>query len=284
MTTYQQFVSRLTETWTDAKRLPLGGFAPAPRPTLTANAPRLLIFSPHPDDECIIGGIAVRLMRELGFRVSNVAVTQGSSKARQAERWNELVAACDHLGFDLVATAPGGLEDITPKAREEQAGHWAECVQVIAGLLVAHQPKVILFPHSNDWNSTHIGTHHLVLDALRQLPAEFACYTVETEFWGPMTDPNLLVELADADLADMLAALSFHVGEVTRNPYHLSVPAWMMDNVRRAEIVGGQGSAAPDFRFATIYRLRRWGQGRLQAGYSGGKFLSRDANPAQLFE
>ena len=41
--------------------------------------------------------------------------------------------------------------------------------------------------------------------------------------------------------------------EVRRNPYHLRMPAWMMDNVRRgAELVGGQGSPAPDFCFCDL--------------------------------
>ena len=109
---------------------------------------------------------------------------------------------------------------------------------------------MILFPHERDWNGTHIGVHHLVMDALQQMPASFECFTVETEFWGAMDDPNLMVEVSEADLADLITATTFHVGEVQRNPYHLSLPAWMMDNVRRgAELVGGQGGAAPDFHF-----------------------------------
>ena len=73
----------------------------------------------------------------------------------------------------------------------------------------------------------------------------------------------------------MMAALSFHVGEVQRNPYHLLVPAWMQDNVRRGgELVGGQGGAAPDFTFATLYRLRRWADGGLQTMYEGGRHLA----------
>ena len=283
MNPYHQFVTRVSATWTDATRLPLGGLTPAPRSTLSTGAPRVLIFSPHPDDECIIGGVALRLMREAGFRVTNIAVTQGSNPARQSERWTELQAACDYLGFELIATAPGGLERISPKTREQDATHWSACVEMIAGLLVAHQPRVILFPHDSDWNSTHIGTHHLVVDAFRHLPAGFVCHTVETEFWGQMTDPNLMVELSEPDVADMLAALSFHVGEVKRNPYHLTVPAWMMDNVRRAEIVGGQGSTAPDFRFATIYRSRRWVQGDFSNVLGAKRFLSRTRNPAELF-
>jgi LmbE family N-acetylglucosaminyl deacetylase len=38
-----------------------------------------LIFSPHPDDECIIGGLALRLLREAKWNVINVAVTLGSA-------------------------------------------------------------------------------------------------------------------------------------------------------------------------------------------------------------
>lgn len=36
-----------------------------------------------------------------------------------------------------------------------------------------------------------------------------------------------------------------HAGEVKRNPYHLRLPAWMMDNVRRgSEVIAGPGSEA----------------------------------------
>jgi len=283
MTPYHPFVSGISKLCADAARLPLGGFPPCPRPELAAEAPRVLIFSPHPDDECIIGGLALRLMRESGMRVVNVAVTQGSNPARQAGRWSELKAACDHLGFDLLATATGGLTKVTPQAREQEPETWARSAGIIAEILLQQQPRVILFPHDRDWNGTHIGTHHLVVDALRKLPATFVCYTVETEFWGQMTDPNLMVEIGESDLGDLISALTFHVEEVKRNPYHVSVPAWMVDNVRRAEVVGGQGSAAPDFRFATIYRLRRWTQGRFENAWAGGKFLSKAANPAQLF-
>ena len=136
---------------------------------------------------------------------------------------------------------------------------------MIARILASHQPEVVFFPHEADWNSTHIGTHYLVADALGQQSPGFTLQIAETEFWGAMATPNLTVEFSPQDLGDMMAALSFHVGEVQRNPYHLLVPAWMQDNVRRGgELVGGQGGAAPDFTFATLYRLRRWADGGFQ--------------------
>lgn len=283
MTPYHQLVNSLARLLDDAKKHPLGGFAPLPRPALMPDAPKALIFSPHPDDEVIIGGLALRLMRESGWRIINVAVTQGSNKARQAARWEELKNCCGHIGFELIPTAPNGLEKINPQTRAQNPAHWQACVEVIARILQQEQPRAIFFPHDTDWNSTHIGVHHLVLDALRTLP-DLACDTVETEYWAPMAAPNLMVEISAQDLADLMAALTFHVGEVQRNPYHLSLPAWMMDNVRRGgEVVGGQGGAAPAFTFATLYRVRTWQPGQWSPRWQGGRFLSLQDKPHTLF-
>jgi LmbE family N-acetylglucosaminyl deacetylase len=271
------------------------------------NAPKALIFSPHPDDECIVGGLALRLLREAKWNVINVAVTLGGKKARRAGRLRELRAACDFLGFGL---AVAGWEDINPVARRGNCAPWRAAAEIVAEILAEQQPRVILIPHECDGHGTHIGTHFLVLDALKTLPAGFECCVVETEFWGQMTNPNLLVESGIEDVGDLVAALACHVGEVQRNPYHARLPAWMMDNVRRgAELVGGpsprrssfvhadgpspcqggfvhaggQGGAAPDFTFATIYRLRKWVNGRLINPLRNGKFLSRSENAAKLF-
>ena len=279
MTPYHGFVAALAGLVRDGKNLPLGTFPTPDRAAPAPGAPSALIFSPHPDDECIIGALAVRLQREGRYRVVNVAVTQGSNKARQAGRWAELSAACVYLGFELVQTVPGGLERITAATRQNDQAHWQTAVDVTARILRERRPEVIFFPHESDWNSTHIGTHYLLADALARQDQAFTCTIIETEFWGAMATPNLMVESTPQDVGDMMAALSFHVGEVQRNPYHLLVPAWMQDNVRRGgELVGGQGGAAPDFSFATLYRLRRWRRGGLETPYEGGKNLPASTN------
>jgi len=274
MNPYREYVSEFVRLFREGKTLPLGGAPPLARPAPAPDAPRALIFSPHPDDECIVGGLALRLQREAGLRVVNVAVTQGSNAGRRAARWEELRGACAYLGFELVGTRPGGLEKINVETRGRDPALWQAAVGVIAGILEQHRPAAVFVPHEADWNSTHIGTHHLVLDALSRRPADFTCSVVETEFWGAMAAPNLMVESSPDDVADLMTALSFHAGEVQRNPYHLRLPAWMMDNVRRGgEVVGGQGGAAPDFTFATLYRLRRWTGGRLRATHENGRSL-----------
>jgi len=283
-TPYHQLVSQYVGLLEQGRSLPLGGFAPAPRPDVPPDAPRALFFAPHPDDECISGGVALRLLREAKFRVTNVAVTLGSNKERQAERLAELRGACQYLGLELITTGACGLERVNTKTRLGDPKHWSESVEVVRKIIERHQPRVLIFPHDHDWNSTHIGTHFLVMDALQKMPVDFRCYLVETEFWGAMTDPNLMVEIAPKELADMIAATTFHVGEVRRNPYHLSLPAWMMDNVRRGgEVAGGQGGAAPDYAFAALYRLRRWMGGRPEKLFDGGKQLPASVNAGVLF-
>ena len=284
MNPYQTFVGQYTQLLAHGAKLPLGDQATPQHTPLPANAPKALIFSPHPDDEVIIGGLPLRLRREMEMNVINVAVTQGSNKARQTERWKELTACCHYVGFGLVATRENGLEGVNSKTRTDEPVQWAEKVQRIAAILCEHKPRAIFFPHNDDWNSSHIGTHQLVVDALATLGTEFSCHTVETEFWGAMDTPNLMVESSEKDLVDLITALSFHVGEVRRNPYHVRMPAWMIDNVRRGgELVGGQGGAAPDFAFATLYRLRRWRNGGFEQVWSKGRFLAQSENPASLF-
>ena len=284
MNPYEQFVSDLARIHRDARGLPLGQFPMPAHPTPAADAPRALIFSPHPDDEVIIGALPLRLMRELRWNVINVAVTLGSKKARRAERWTELTACCNYIGFGLVRAAPDGLEDITPEARVDKPDAWSHSVACIAEILGEHQPRAIFFPNDHDWNRTHIGTFHLVVDALRLLKSRFQCLAVETEFWGAMRSPNLMVESAERDVVDLLIALSFHAGEVRRNPYHVRMPAWLIDNVRRgSELVGGQGGVAPDFQFATLYRLRRWHGGQFEDVFTGGKFLAAGESAESLF-
>jgi len=284
MNPYHGLVAQYARLARESQFYSQGKFPPAFRPAFAADAPKALFFAPHPDDETIIGGLALRLMREARMKVINVAVTQGSKKERQSERLSELRKACDYIGFELITTGVNGLEGVNRQTRERDTKQWASNVNIILDILEANKPRVIFFPHEHDWNSTHIGTHFLVMDALAKLPAEFKCFLVETEYWGQMTQPNLMAEISPTDLSDLICATTFHVGEVNRNPFHLLMPAWMMDNVRRgSELVGGQGEAAPHFTFAALYRLRQWRKGKVSEVLTHGRNLPSTVNASELF-
>lgn len=275
MADFTGFVADFVALLDEAKGIRLGGYPPCGRPPAAPGAGKILVFSPHPDDECIVGALALRLMREAGMQVVNVAVTHGSNKERQAPRFAELQGACEYLGFGLIQVQEGGLEKINPKGREAMPDNWAAAVAKIAAILKDERPDIVFIPHRGDWNTSHMGTHDLVLEALAAVGEGLSCSVVENEFWAPMDNPNVMIEVTQKDLTDLITALSFHVGEVERNPYHLGLPSWMRDNVRRGgELVGGQGMAVPDYPFAVLYRVSRWDGSSLQDAFEGGKVIA----------
>ena len=77
---------------------------------------------------------------------------------------------------------------------------------------------------------------------------------LQTEFWQSLPSPNLLVSL-NADYVEKLGlALLEHKGEIIRNPYHLRLPGWYMDQVRRgSERVLGAGKPGIDTVFGQLY-------------------------------
>ena len=221
---------------------------------------KVVVCSPHPDDEALVGALPLRLRRECGAEVTNFAITLGRKPGQRARRRREMKASCEALGFHWVIVNPlQGFDHVDLDNRENRPEEWAEKVHVLSEVLEQESPDAVFAPHAEDCNSTHIGTHFLVADAVGDYlertgrgPLAF----FETEFWHQNSCPNLMVGVSPADEAILIMAAAEHGGEVRRNPYHLRHPGRMIENVRRgAEVVGGQGAAAPDFPFAELYRL-----------------------------
>lgn len=258
---YEDFAREFEALLERAARLPRGGLAPAPRAAPRPGAPLALILAPHPDDECIVGALPLRLQRENGWRVAVVPMTLGSLAPRRSGRLEELRGACAFLGWDALSAEEGGL----------------------AALLRRERPSLVLFPHADDANSTHQRVHGLALEALAAPGPDFRCAVAETEYWSTMPDPNLMVETPAAAAGDLVAALSFHKGEIERNPYHVLLPCWLADGARRgAELVGGQGATAPAFRLAALYRLSRWTGAALERAAGPGRVAPAGADLAVI--
>jgi hypothetical protein len=73
---YIKVVSDYARLLKEGGSLPLGACPATSHRKPTRGAPTVLIFSPHPDDECIVGALPLRLLRERKLQVLNVAVTQ----------------------------------------------------------------------------------------------------------------------------------------------------------------------------------------------------------------
>ncbi len=228
-----------------------------------ASTPKIIVCSPHPDDEALIGALPLRLRAEAGANVVDCAITFGSNAGQKERRKRELESACRVLGFRLLIpesdTGPLGFDHVNQDARRNRPKEWAAKVEILADIFAREKPDAVFAPHAEDFNTTHIGTHFLAAEALAAYlknsgrdPVPF----FETEFWHQMFAPNLMVGVSAETVAVQLMATAEHGGEVSRNPYHLRLPGRMIDNVRRgSEVVGGQGGPARAFPFAELYNV-----------------------------
>jgi LmbE family N-acetylglucosaminyl deacetylase len=226
--------------------------------------PTVLLCSPHPDDEILTGALPLRLLREENATIINLAITLGSDKDRKAARLKELQAACLVVGFQCrLAASPLALDNINPQAKGKT--DWADKVKIIAEILLDVRPDIIIMPHREDNHPTHQGVNLLIMDALMgaHSRAPLRLTLIETEFWQPMRNPNLLLGINNDDLALLISALCEHKGEISRNPYHLSLPARLTDNVRRGREITGRRDSQPDFLFGELYRVSYWGNGEI---------------------
>jgi len=263
-TEWLRYVNGHVELLQLGKAIPAVGEAAGP-PLIPASAPaerafRVVLCSPHPDDEALTGALPLRLRLELGAKVTNCAITLGSDVNRREGRRRELESACRVLGFEIaIPQEPGGFESVSVKTRTERPDAWAAMLGALAKVFERLQPDVVFAPHAEDWHPAHIGTHFLAVDALAAYSVQAkqeAVPLIETCYWHEHAQPNLMVGVAPETLATLVMATAEHAGEVSRNAYHLRLPSRMIENVRRgAETVGRVGGAAPDFPFAELYRV-----------------------------
>ncbi len=281
MKNYADFVQRITENFKKASCLPLNTENNI-FDSIVANkdgalkGKNVLIFAPHPDDECITGLLPLRLMLEADANVIDVAVTLGSKLGRRKERLQELSDACKYLNWGLRVCGKDGFDNVRKSTKENDSKYWEKCVDEIVSIIEEFNPVAIFAPHLDDWNATHIGTSLLISDAVEKI--KYSGVIINSEYWGGIRKANLMVEASNECVAAQMQALARHTKEVERNDYHLRLPAWMSDNVRRgSELVGGQGSSAPKFFFATLYNVQTFKDGKYQQLFER-KFLTKEEN------
>ena len=119
-----------------------------------------------------------------------------------------------------------------------------------------------------------LGSAFANTDSLNQIKSA-SMTLIETEFWGQIKEPNLLVEVRPRR-----SVIWSPLFPITKGKSGESIPPTLtgMDAgqcTKGAEVVGGQGGKAPDFEFATLYRVSRMEKGKIYLPWEGGRLLAK---------
>lgn len=172
------------------------------RSGLPERAERVLVLSPHPDDESIgCGGTLVQLAAR-GSRIEVMFMTAGTAQREQEAR-----AAARLLGLRdvrFLGGQDGGLN--------VQTGLVEPFMQLIAW----NNYQVIFCPWPRDKHLDHQATFAILRDAVNQstlTDAELWFY----EVWSPLS-PNRIVDIGPA-LATKMAAIACHRSQMREKDY-----------------------------------------------------------------
>jgi len=135
-----------------------------------------LIIAPHPDDETLCCGGAIALLRQMGYRVHVMVLSDGLSMHPHAEfmksdefsamRKYEAESALSHLGVPNDAVTFLSLNDPLIPARQE-AG-FEEVVRLCRNKLNSLKPDTILTPWRRDFHKDHQAAWQITQQALAE--------------------------------------------------------------------------------------------------------------------
>ncbi|NLF01949.1 MAG: hypothetical protein GX601_13330 [Anaerolineales bacterium] len=218
-----------------------GGHFSHPRVIALPPGQRVLVLSPHPDDETIgVGGTLLK-HHQAGCQVTVAVLTDGAAGAlgrqrievtsrRQAEaRAAAQVLGVDRLIFEDVPDA--GLADMDP-AR-------------LRALLEETAPDLVYLPFFLDNHPDHRALTPLLARALRGASLDFACCAYET--WSPVA-PNILVDISET-LAGKQEALACYRSQLETRDYTRMVAAMA---VYRGALAPVQKLAAEAFAMGSV--------------------------------
>jgi len=191
---------------------------------------KVLVFSPHPDDEVIGCGGAILAHRERGDVVTVAYLTSGENGSLKYSQKNlievrekEAQASAKILGVDktLFLHLPDGFIEYN-----------ADNLTALTKLIRSEQPQLIYFPHSQDGHVDHQVAHLLIKEAAGRASGDsfaesgMTPWSVDTllgyEVWTPIQEPQYSVDIS-AQMERKLAALRQHKSQLENVQYDEAV-------------------------------------------------------------
>ena len=226
------------------------------------NYKNILTFFAHPDDETLAAGATIAKLVRLGAAM-HIAIpatginarrnssSQKSRNAALAELRKDCQRACAVLGVSTEHIYLGEFSD-----NEMDKSSLLEVIHWLEGVIAEVKPDLILTHHRYCTNIDHQYCHDAVVVATRpavisHIPILCGEVPSSTGYLRPVQwEPNLYVEISQADLEAKIKAMQLYKGEARPDPHPRSPEV-----LRALAKVRGSESG---FLFAEAFMIQRF--------------------------
>lgn len=203
--------------------------------TMDWSQERLLVYSPHPDDETLGCGGLMHKAKRAGAQIYVQFMTVGDTADQSPrgfstaqERHIEIKRAAEHFRWDDWHMAlPGDANHLRLDGLPRV--DLTRLIEQQSPLSIARlKPTVVLMPHRTSYNQDHQATAEAVHTALRPSdnrmrhhPRLVLAYEEAADQWRtePVEPPNLIVELEEEDLSAKLQGMELYGSQSHRHPH-----------------------------------------------------------------
>lgn len=221
-------------------------------------AERVLVLSPHFDDEVIgCGGTIIKHIRK-GAKVTVVFFTDGrfgssallNLEGEERQRYQEALMAIRRMEAASSLKKLGVAEGIYFDAPETMVGSDSTLQSRLRNVLDDVKPDVVYLPFFLEEHPDHRAVGQVLLDCTRGRSDHFDCFGYEV--WTPLF-PNCLVEISDVVERKKEAILQYASQLSDKDYVHSALGL----NAYRSTILQGQRGYVEAFYMATLSEYRR---------------------------
>ncbi len=193
---------------------------------------KLLVVSPHPDDEVLGCGGLIKKIKDAGGKVYILFITVGDTQeyskkgvSNGHERISEIEKVAKFLKYDdYQILFPGNTFHLRLDSIPQ-----IELVSKIEESLNRIKPTIVAMPQLVDYNQDHRTTAQALISATRPAPSYFKPFqrivlsyeSVPVANWAhkQTENPNFFVELSKADLEVKIKALKMYHSQVRKGAH-----------------------------------------------------------------
>ena len=182
---------------------------------------KIIVFSPHPDDDLIgCGGSIAKHIRQ-GNEVTIIYMTSGDAGSLKYTK-DELAEIREKEAGDAAKSL--GIKDLVfLKTPDGYLEYNKENLIKIVNLIREKKPNIVYLPHKSDAHKDHIKTHELVIESIGRASGPWfqECkgkpWSVDTvlcyEVWTPLQDVSYVEDITEF-LELKLKALAQHKSQI----------------------------------------------------------------------